>query len=509
MGKRRRSRRLFGAALAGAALGITSLIALPSATDAAEVRLGVNDIGRHGNPFSGRGNPGTFLWNALFDPLTLPDDSGSPRPVLSTGWKVVNPTTWEFTTRDGVVFSNGEPFNAQAAAATLEWMASEAGQASVVGREFRGVASVEVVNDNTLRIITKAPDPLLVNKLAMLYMVAPKAWADLGPDGFNADPVGTGPFAKESFNGEALNLTRNATSWRPGKVDKVALLGLPEQASRLQALLSNQIDVAFGMGPDNIRQMESSGIDVLVTSAPQVMSLMMRTEVEGDSPLKDRRVRQALNYAVDKESMARDLLLGQGKAAGQSGTPASFGYHPTLQPYPYDPAKAKALLAEAGYADGFPMKIEVITGSFPSDADIYQKAAQDLTAVGVNVEMERVNFPDWLKKFLNNTWAGDAFGSSWNSAPYMDSFRAYSYQTCAKRNPHFCDADQTPLYEQVSVEMDTEKRKELLLQLHEVTKEVAPAIFLVEQIDVTGVNKRIDGFRYVNRNIDYSAISAN
>jgi len=493
-----------GAALATAALMTT----LPAAT-AAEVRIGVNDIGRHGNPFAGRGNPGTFLWNALFDPLALPDENGAPQPVLAAGWKIIDPTTWEFSLRSGIKYSNGETFDAKAVQATLRWLLTEKGQASVVGREFRSIASVEMINDTTVRIHTKAPDPILINKLAMVYIVAPKAWADLGEEGFNENPAGTGPFVKDTFAADALTLKQNPSSWHPGKVDKVSLLGLPEQASRLQALLSNQIDIAIGMGPDNIGQMESAGIDVLVTSAPQVMSIMLRTVNNGDTPLKDRRVRQALNYAVDTESMARDLLLGKGKAASQGGTPVAFGYDPSIKPYPYDPAKAKALLAEAGFPNGFPMKIEVITGSFPSDADIYQKAAQDLEAVGIKVDMQKVTFPDWLKKFLGNAWQGDAFGSSWNSAPYMDSVRPYSYQTCAKSKPHFCDEEQTPLYKQVSTEMDPIKRKAALLELHRLTKEVAPAIFLVEQIDVTGVSKKVTNFRYVNRNIDYKGLAKN
>lgn len=497
-------RRALRSAVAGAALG-AMLASLPAS--AAEVRLGVNDVGRHGDPFAGRGNPGTFLWNALFDPLALPDETGTPQGVLATGWKIVEPTTWEFTIRDGVTFSNGEKLDAAAVAATFEWLLTEKGRASVVGSEFRSIDSVSVSGPDTVRIVTKAPDPILINKLAMVYVVAPKAWADLGIEGFNANPSGTGPYMKQEFAAEALTLSRNPTSWRQGKLDRVVLLGLPEQASRLQALLSNQIDIAIGMGPDNIAQMEAAGLEVLVTDTPQVMSIMLRTEENGDTPLKDRRVRQALNYAVDNESMARDLLLGKGKAAGQGGTAAAFGYDPNLTPYPYDPAKARALLAEAGYADGFPMKIEVITGSFPSDADIYQKAAQDLEAVGIRVDMQRVNFPDWLKKFINNTWEGDAFGSSWNTAPYMDTVRPYTYQTCAKRpKAHFCDQEQMPLYEQVNTEMDPDKRKQLLMQLHRLTKDVAPAIFLVEQIDVTGVNKRVSNYRYVNRNIDYTAL---
>ncbi len=302
-------------------------------------------------------------------------------------------------------------------------------------------------------------------------------------------------------------LSARSDAWQPPGLDSVRLISLPERPSRLQALQSGQINLAFGLSTDNIAAMENSGLTVLVTPAPQVMSITLRNVNNDGSPILDQRVRQALNYAVNKGSMANDLLAGFAKAASHGGTPAAFGYNPNLRPYAYDPGKARSLLADAGYADGFDMTIEVVTGSFPADSDIYQQVASDLGKVGVNVDLQQIAFPEWLKKFLANEWAGAGFGLSWNSSPYMDSVRPFGYQTCAKRNPHFCDESMSPLYAQVNAEFDPEKRKQLLWQLHAMAKDVAPAIFLVEQIDVTGIAKNVEGFEYVNRLILYPKIS--
>lgn len=505
-GRRRRFGRAFTAAAAAA---VTALALAGPATAGGELAVGVNDLSRKGNPFAGRGTPGVFVWAALFDTLAQPDASGAPQPVLSTGWTNVDPLTWRFSLRQGVTFSNGKPFDAAAAAFAFEYLMTDEGKASVVGREFRNLASVRTIDASTIEVVTKTPDPIITNRLSLLYIVEPGAWKDMGVEAFTVSPVGTGPFVSEEFKAEEALMKARPDAWQAPSLDSLRLISLPERPSRLQALQSGQINLAFGLSTDNIPAMEGSGLNVLVTPAPQVMSVTFRNVNNEGSPVLDQRVRQALNYAVDKESMAKNLLAGYAKAASHGGTPAAFGYNPNLKPYPYDPDKARALLAEAGYADGFDMIIEVVTGSFPADGDIYQKVAADLAAVGVNVDLRQIAFPEWLKKFLPNEWDGAAFGLSWNSSPYMDSVRAFGYQTCAKRNPHFCDESMSPLYEQVNAEFDPEKRKQLLWQLHAMAKEVAPAIFLVEQIDVTGYAKNVSGFEYVNRLILYPKISIN
>ena len=270
---------------------------------------------------------------------------------------------------------------------------TEAGQASVVGREFRNLASVRTIDASTIEVVTKTPDPIITNRLSMLYIVEPGAWNDTGVEDFTVSPVGTGAFVADEFKAEEALLTARRDAWQTPGLDSVRLISLPERPSCLQALQSGQINLAFGLSTDNIEAIKASGLNVLVTPAPQVMSVTFRNMNNEGSPILDQRVRQALNYAVDKESMANDLLAGFAKAASHGGTPAAFGYNPNLKPYPYDPAKARSLLAEAGYANGFDMTIEVVTGSFPSDGDIYQKMAADLGNVGVNVDLQQIAFP--------------------------------------------------------------------------------------------------------------------
>jgi peptide/nickel transport system substrate-binding protein len=427
--------------------------------------------------------------------------------VLADSWEAVNDTTWRFNLRDGVTFSNGVPLNADAVVGAFEYLMSEEGRATPVGGEIRNVSGATSVGDMTVEITTSSPDPVLPNKLALVYIIEPTAWQALGAEGFAVDPVGTGAFSVQGWGGGEVVLEANPSSWRPTELDTITILDLPERPARLQALLSGQIDVGFGFSPDNIGQLESNGMEVEASAAPQVMSLVFATEAHPDSPFNDVRVRQAANLAVNRTAIAEILLAGLGAPAGQAGTPAAFGYDPSIPPYPYDPDQARALLEEAGYGDGFDVTAHVVVGSFPADSDIYQQSAIDLAQVGINVELQQIRFPEWLDYFLANSWPGEMFGSSWNTSPYLDSIRPYTYMTCMKRNPHFCDDSMTPAVDATFREFDPQAREQLLFDLHHLTNEVLPALWLVEQVDVTAMRPEVSGLEYVNRSVDYDNVT--
>ena len=491
-----------------------ALLAVPAATTPAtaqprdELRVGVWDLPpSRGNPFGGRSVPSTFVWDAVYDPLVRIDESGAPVPVLATEWRVTDPTTWIFRLRPGVAFSNGTPMNADAVVATLEFLTTQAGRATPVGSELTNLAGVRKVDDLTVEVKTTGPDPVLPNRLTLVSIVEPNLWRSGGAEGYAANPIGTGPYKVDSWGAGQVALSANPNAWRKPQLPKLRVLELPERPARLQALQSGQIDVAMGLSPDNMPAMRAANLQVVSTPAPQVMSIAFVTEGRDNSPFKDVRVRQALNYAVNKDVMAKELLAGLVRGTAQGATSAAFGYHPSLPAYPYDPERAKRLLREAGFPNGFTLVAEVTVDAFPADSEVYQQMAMDLDAVGVKTELRQIRFPEWLRKFTSNGWEGLAFGSSWNAAPYMDSIRPYTYMSCMKRPAHYCDPEVMPLIEASNAEFDREKRKAILLKLHEMTRDRPPALFLVEQVDVTGVSARVQGFRYTNRIVQYEAVT--
>lgn len=487
-----------------------SLLALGLAgqADAQTLRVGTWDLPpSQGNPFGGRSVPSVFVWDAVFDPLVRIGEDGAPVPVLAESWEAVEPNRWRFTLKEGISFSNGVALDADAVVTTFEYLMTEAGRASSVGSELRNIVGVEKLDARTVDIVTSGPDPVLPNKLGLVFIVEPGTWTELGPEGFAEQPVGTGSFTVSGWATGEVTLAANPESWRPPLIDGITILALPERPARLQALISGQIDVGFGFSPDNIRQLEANGLVVQASPAPQVMSLAFANTAHPDSPFNDVRVRRAANLAVNRELMAEVLLGGIGRGAGQAGTSAAFGYDTSIPPFPYDPDAARALLAEAGYPDGFSVTAHVVVGSFPADSEIYQQAAIDLAEVGINVELQQISFPEWLPNFLRNTWPGELFGSSWNTAPYMDSIRPFTYMTCMKNPAHFCDEAMTPYVQATFEEFDPEKRRELLHALHAKTNEILPSIWLVEQVDVTGISPRVQGLGYVNRSLVYETVT--
>lgn len=459
-----------------------------------------------GNPFGALGSPSIYTWSAMFDALTLVDSSGQATPALATEWEAVDDTTWHFTLRAGVEFSNGEAFDADSVAATWDYLATEEGATSVVGRELATVADMAAIDPLTVEITTEISDPVLPNRLAAMFVVAPAHWAELGPDGFAADPIGTGPFAVDNWGNSEITLTANTTSWRHPQVEEIVVTALPEPASRVQALESGQVDIAIGVAPDQIEAIEGSGATVDARPASQVMSLTFISNDE-DSPFADQRVRQALNYAVDRESIAEALVAGLAKPASQGSTPVANGFDPSLEPIPYDPDRATELLTEAGYEDGFSFVAEVVVGSFPADADIYQAMAENLRQIGVEVELRQIQFPEWLEKFNNGTWEGQAFGLSWNTAPYLDAIRPYNYASCLKDPGFFCDEDQQALIEAAGATFDVDERNGILADLAALTVENPPSLFLIEQVDLNGVGPEVTGFENINRYIPYELIT--
>ncbi len=459
-----------------------------------------------GNPFKeGPGTPGIHTYAAIFDALTRVDDKGIVRARLATYWKNTNATTWRFTLREDVKFSNGEAFNAEAVKATVDFITSADGRKLVIGStELPELASATVVSEFVVDIKTSVADAILPAQLAALYIVAPKAWKTAGQDVFAKAPIGTGPYKVDSISTTRIEMSAFPGSWREPKADKLVIIPLADAASRLQALQSGQVNMVAGINPDQIAAAKKSKATVISVPAPQVMSLAFN--VVGGGVVKDIRVRQALNYAVDKEAIANGLLAGKGKAATQGTTPSVLGFNKEVMGYPYNPAKAKELLAAAGYANGLTLAADITVGSFPSDNLIYQSVKADLAKVGVTLNYTTITFAQWLPQYNANSWKGDAFGLSWNSAPRGDASRPYAIFVCKPVGAFYCNADEDALVKKAATELNAAKRLAILKEIAVKVTASAPALYIVEQIDLYALGKGVHGFSAGNRAITYENI---
>ncbi len=492
------------ASLAAASIMVATAVSPQAQAQQDTLRVAIHTLPtQQGNPYGIQLTPAIFVGSALYDGLVLVNNNGIPQAALATSWKSLDDKTWQFKLRANTTFDNGRPVTARAIVDAINYLQGD-GKKLRAAREVAGVESVTAVDNLTVNVVTKAPDAILPKRISQVFIPEPQAWADMGEAAYSAKPIASGSYKLESWNADKVVLVARKESWRPPKIGRIEFFGIPEQASRTAGILSGQLDIAINLGTDDIGRLKRGGKQVKVEAAPQVLSLILPNKVHDDSPFNDVRVRRAANYAVNKQSIADNLFAGQSRpAAGQGATARAFGYNPSISAYKYDPEKAKQLLAEAGYPNGFKLLAEVTVGAFAGDADMYQAMAADLGKVGIETELRQIVFPDWLKKYLSLGWDGQAFGLSWLTDPYVDSARFLTYISCSQKPAFFCDEETQKLIDASHQEFDSAKREGLLQDIASSYHDLAPAIWLVEAIDIYGMSSRLKGFRNENRWLAY------
>ena len=445
------------------------------------------------NPFTGTSIPSILTLPAVFDGLTHLTREGELKPWLATSWQQEDLLTWRFDLRRDVMFSNGEPFDARAVAVAFGFLLSPAAVTVGAAREAEIIERVEARDPYTIFFITKRPSPILPRRLVATRFPATDHWQTLGPDRFANNPVGTGPFQVEDWTAGRIELTAFRESWRPPKVDRVSLLRLSEQASRVQALQSGAADIAVSLSADDRDAVALTGGTLIESRAAGIAGITFLTVREG--PLQNTKVRQALNYAVDKQVIVDRLMGGATVVAGQPVTQETLGYDPSIKPYPYDPARAKALLAEAGYADGFPMVIEVTSGAGVNSDAYYTKVAADLRAVGIEAKLKTISTQLLVQRVYSGEWDGDAFAMSMDTMPTLDALGPFRLHSCLWTEPWYCDPDDTPLIRAAESEMDPKKRLSMVRDLLRRYHEDPPAIYMFQMVGFTGIAPHVRNFK--------------
>ena len=463
-----------------------------------------------GIPFTAVGQPSNVSWAALFDGLTQIDAKGQLQPALAISWNLVRPTTWRFTLRPDVRFHDGTALTAAAVAESLEVLRAPAGRKFYLSTELETISGLRVIDPLTLEIDTHRPDAILPRRLSIVWIVSPTAWKTKGEAGFAQAPVGTGSYRLLDW-GKASGTAKfeAADSWRkPVAMDKLELVPLDNPISRLQALLSGRVDAVVRLNAEDIPQTQAAGFSVVSFAAPQVMSFGFRLVGAEKSPIADPKVRRALSMAINRPAMAEQILLGTVKPANQGVSAETNGFNPNLPPATYDPARAKALLAEAGYPSGFALTAEVVVGTIPADDIIYQQTVQDLSKVGVKMTLQTIPFATWLRKFTAGQWGKtDMFSLVWDSASSYDASRMMNVASCRKTPPFFCDKGLMPLYDTVDAELDEKKRLAGLHDLMAKMVDLTPALWLVTVSHHYALSPKIANVGVRNSGLIYEGIT--
>lgn len=390
-----------GGGTAGGAELVLGIVQEPASWDPAQAH-----VGHRLQPFQ-----------AAYDTLILREPDGAYSPMLATKWGYTDDKgmTFSLDLRTDVTFSDGEKFNAAAVVANLEHFKTDNGPQAA---QAAAIGSVKAVDDDTVEIQLAKPDPALEYYLsqALGLMGSPKA---LGSDAIDRTPVGTGPYvmvADQSVVGSQYVFTAREGYWNPQlqKFGKITLKLLADVTSRVNAITSGEVQATL-LDPTTVQQAEASGLTKLAYPTDWQGLLLMDRAGKLNKALGDVRVRQAINYALDRETMLKSLGGGFGEVTSQVFGPASTAYVPELDThYTFDKAKAKQLLADAGYADGLEIEMPVLTPGFET---LMTMVTQQLADVGITVKQTSVPGADYQGLLGQGKFAAAAFnifqGPSW------------------------------------------------------------------------------------------------
>ncbi len=283
---------------------------------------------------------------------------------LAESWKFVDDNTWDFRIRKGVKFHNGEPLNADAVKFSIERVLDPA-QKSYLRDRFKGIAQVQVTDEYGIRLKTEKPNPVLLERLTNLAILPPKYVKEKGDAFIAKNPVGTGPYHfVEWVRGQRLVVEAHPGYWGPEPAVKTLVFRpILDVGTSIAEMLAGGVDFIRLVPPDQISLIEGSG-KAYITTAPIIRVIFLNFDVAGRAgagPVQNLKVRQAISHAVDVDGIIQHVLGGRGLRVGTIVNPMKFGYDASIKPTPYDPARAKQLLGEAGYASG--MKLDFMTYS--------------------------------------------------------------------------------------------------------------------------------------------------
>lgn len=451
--------------------------------------------------------PARNIINNIYDTLLIRDKEMKLAPWLATSYKSLNPTTWELKLRQGVKFHNGEEFDADAAKFSLDRVANPAN--NLRATMLRAIERVEVKDKYTIHVVTRKPFPTFPSQLTLRgAMIPPKYFKERDRAFVARNPVGTGAFKFVRWvKDDRIELEANEQWWNGApKIKTLIFRPIPEEATRMSALQTGEVDIATNVPPHMVKQIKEDK-KATVSSAPSTRTIFIplynvQCEQAADKsvdcskkfpgPTADPRVRQAINYAVDLDAIIKNVLEGQGIRNATTLTAKHFGNDPEMKPFPHDVAKAKKLLAEAGYPNGISLVLHSPNGRYPKDKEVAEAVAGQLTQAGIRTELKVYEWTTYMNKIAYAHGGGPMWLIGWGN-PTWDADDTYtpmfrSGQVLANYwNPEF-----NALVDEAQSTMDPKKREQLYFKVAKIWMEDPPAISLYQQIDNYGVNRRLD-----------------
>lgn len=427
---------------------------------------------------------------------------GSFAPALAESWDQEDDLTWVFHLRKGVKFHDGTDFDAHAVAFNWERLFAEETNAPRA-RYLNWIESWEAVDDYTLRVRMKypyAPWLALMTTRSEAWLASPAAIEKWGREEYGVHPTCTGPFKfKEYVANDRLVLEAYDEYWggRP-YLDQIVLKYVLEDSTRTVQMQTGQALVTYQVEPGSMGALTGDPDVEVVQTGDNTLGIEFNVDPEQGFPFTDRRVREALYRAIDRDAIAENILPGLAVPIKGQFHPDSWGANPNVQEYPYDPEKAKELLAEAGYPDGFETKLAHPTGRFPSDAKVAEAVQGYWAAVGVKVELESGDIATWVSNMRSGTfptWMHSSWG--YGIDPDLAAYpRWHSGNWGGAGNYlHFKDARVDELLEMAQATLDQDERQKYYQEMDQILTDYIPRVPLYGMIESWAYNRKLKNFQ--------------
>lgn len=403
------------AAFAGLGLGLLSVV---SPSLAAEKQQFVVDLVNEPSSLDPQlqWNPDSyFVYRNIFDNLVTRDNAGKIIPQIATAWKNASDTKIVFTLRSDVKFQDGTPLTAEDVAFSVNRIIDPK-FASPQFSQFNKIEKAEATGDHEVTLTLKKPYPALLAVLTNLSIVPKHVVEKLGNAAFNLAPVGSGPYSFVKWDkGVSVSLARNDAYWGDkGAFATAVFRAVPDASTRLADIQSGTVDFARALTSDQATQLQGSEN---AKSVPVLTERLAYVRINPNKPPFDKlELRQALAYAIDKEGITQGILGGLDKPIGQMLTPAHFGWSDKIESLPFDPDKAKALVAKVGA----PSKFQFTIGAF-FDQRVAEAIQQELQDVGFNVDIAKVDTPTFLQLIQKGEADGPTLAISTSSCSCQDA----------------------------------------------------------------------------------------
>ena len=407
-----------------AGLAIVALGALWKPAASAELKMGLNSESLSVDPHFANFDSNGALAQHIFDPLVFRDANMQPVPALAQSWRIVDDKTWEFKLRQGVKFHDGGELSADDVKFSFERIPTIKNTPSSLTVYTKQIKSVEIVDRYTVRMTTDAPFPLMPTYLSTIVIVSKKAAETASTEDFNQGraTIGTGPFKfVEWVKGERFVLDRFDGYWGPkAEWTRVVMRPIPNATTRVAALLSGDIDIMDAVPTADLERLKRNPKITLSQSVTSRLMFLAPDHHRDNSPfvtdkagkpftdkgpLRDARVRKAISKAIDRKAIAARIMDGAAEPTGQLVAKGFFGFNPDIPIDTYDPEGAKKLLAEAGFASGFRLTMQIPQNRYLNDIATGEAIAQMLARVGIETKVEAFPIGILLTRATKLEWS--------------------------------------------------------------------------------------------------------